>query len=139
MRTLFSVQHNPRNIDIALLIARVAIGTLMLTHGLPKIALLEAEPVVFMDFMGLGAKMSLLLAIFAEVVCSVLIILGLGTRVAAIPLIITMMVAVFIVHSSDPFSTQEMGLLYLFGYLLLLIMGSGKYSMDSFISKTNVK
>jgi len=111
----------------------------MLTHGLPKIALLEAEPVVFMDFMGLGAKMSLLLAIFAEVVCSVLIILGLGTRVAAIPLIITMMVAVFIVHSSDPFSTQEMGLLYLFGYLLLLIMGSGKYSMDSFISKTNVK
>lgn len=135
MKTFFNVQHKARNIDFALLLARVTIGTLMLTHGLPKIALLQSDPVVFVDFMGLGATLSLLLAIFAEVICSLLIIFGLGTRFATIPLITTMLVAVMIVHGSDPFASKEMGLHYLLGYLMLLIMGSGKYSIDSFIAK----
>lgn len=135
MKTLFNVQHSTINIDLALLVTRVALGILMLTHGIPKIALLQADPVMFVDFMGLGATTSLLLAIFAEVICSVLIIVGLGTRFAAVPLIITMLVAVFMVHAADPFSIKELALHYLLGYLILLVLGSGKYSIDSFISK----
>lgn len=135
MKALLSVQHRHKHIDLALLFARISIGLLMLTHGLPKLALLQSEPVMFMDFMGLGTTASLLLAIAAEVGCSLLIIVGLGTRFATIPLIITMLVAVFIVHSADPFSSKEMGLHYLLSYVMLLIMGSGKYSLDYLITK----
>lgn len=119
---------------MAILLARVSISVLMLSHGISKIALFNETPVPFMDVMGLGAEMSLVLAIFAEIGCSVFVLLGLGTRVAVIPLIITMFVAVFIFHGSDPFAKQEMGLLYLLVYFMLLVTGSGKYSLDRLIT-----
>lgn len=137
MKNVFSINRSSESVDIAIFLARVAIAALMLTHGISKTALFNETPVQFMDFMGLGAEMSLGLAIFAEMGCSVLILLGLGTRIAVIPLIVTMLVAVFIVHSGDPFAKQEMGLHYLLVYIMLLLTGSGKYSLDRLIT-TNV-
>ncbi|MDH5825836.1 DoxX family protein [Sphingobacterium faecium] len=134
MKKIFSVSRTSEHVDIAILLARISIAILMLTHGISKIALFNETPVQFMDFMGLGTEMSLTLAIFAEMGCSVLILLGLGTRVAVIPLIITMLVAVFIVHGADPFAKQEMGLHYLLVYIMLLLTGSGKYSLDSLVT-----
>jgi len=133
MKKLFNVTETANNIDIALLIGRVSIALFMLVHGIPKITYLLQDEVQFMDFMGLGPEISLALTIFAEVVCSIFILFGLATRFALIPLIITMLVAVFIVHGADPFSAQEMGLHYLLGYVLLFITGSGKYSVDQLI------
>ena len=133
MKKLFNVTESANNIDIALLIGRVSIALLMLVHGIPKITYLLQDEVQFMDFMGLGPEISLALTIFAEVVCSIFILFGLATRFALIPLIITMLVAVFIVHGADPFAAQEMGLHYLLGYVLLFITGSGKYSVDQLI------
>lgn len=134
MKKIFSVNPSSEHVDIAILLARISIAILMLTHGISKIALFNETPVQFMDFMGLGTEMSLALAIFAEMGCSVLILLGLATRVAVIPLIITMLVAVFIVHGADPFAKQEMGLHYLLVYIMLLLTGSGKYSLDSLVT-----
>lgn len=134
MKKIFSVNRSSEHVDIAILLARISIAILMLTHGISKIALFNETPVQFMDFMGLGTEMSLALAIFAEMGCSVLILLGLATRVAVIPLIITMLVAVFIVHGADPFAKQEMGLHYLLVYIMLLLTGSGKYSLDSLVT-----
>lgn len=134
MKTIFSVNRSSENVDIAILLARVAIAVLMLTHGISKITLFAETPVPFMSVMGMGAEVSLGLAIFAEVGCSVLILLGLGTRVAVIPLIVTMLVAVFMVHGGDPFAKQEMGLHYLIVYVMLLFTGSGKYSLDRLVA-----
>jgi len=134
MKKLFKVNRSSENVDIAILLARAGIAVLMLTHGISKIALFSETPIQFMDIMGLGSEMSLGLAIFAEVGCSALILLGLGTRIAVIPLIITMLVAVFMVHSGDPFAKQEMGLHYLLVYMMLLLTGSGKYSLDTLIT-----
>lgn len=134
MKKILSTKHLPLNIDIALLVGRVGIGAFMLTHGIPKIARFAENPVQFMDFMGLGTEVSLALAVFSEVICSILIILGLATRFATIPLIVTMLVAVFVAHGADPFAKQEMGLHYLLLYLMLLLSGSGKYSLDHLIS-----
>jgi putative oxidoreductase len=64
------------------------------------------------------------------VVCSIFILFGLGTRLAVVPLIITMLVAVLYIHSADPFAKQEPGLQYLILYVILFITGSGKYSID---------
>jgi putative oxidoreductase len=135
MSKIFNVRIPARNLDIALLLMRVGIAGFMLVHGIPKINMFNETPVQFMDFMGTGPEFSLALTIFAEVVCSVLLLVGLATRLAAIPLIITMLVAVLMVHGADPFDVKEMALHYLLVYVVLLLLGAGKYSLDAQISK----
>lgn len=122
--------------DFVLLIVRIAVAAFMLTHGYPKLMkLLAGGEIQFADPFGLGMYFSLVLAVFAEFFCSILVGLGIGTRLAAIPLIITMSVAAFIAHSSDPFGKKELALLYLVVFVFLLFTGSGKFSVDYFISK----
>jgi putative oxidoreductase len=135
MKKLFSINHQTKNVDIALLITRIAIALLMLTHGIPKMAGLAESPVKFMDIFGMGASLSLGLAVFAEVFCSVLLLFGLGTRLAVIPLIVTMLIVVLHVHAGDPFAKQEMGVHFLLVYVLLFVLGSGRYSFDSLLFK----
>ncbi|MBK9291161.1 MAG: DoxX family protein [Bacteroidetes bacterium] len=121
-------------LSLWLLFFRVALALMMLTHGLPKLAkLLPGQEIVFPDPLGIGTLPSLLLAVFAEVVCSLLILLGLGTRLAAIPLAITMAVAAFMVHAGDPFARKELALMYLLSYITLIVTGSGKFSVDRYL------
>ena len=136
MRRLLSVNKASTSMHVALLVARIGIAILMLTHGIPKlITLFSGAPIQFPSVMGLSAKVSLGLAVFAEVICSVFLVVGLATRAASIPLIITMLVAVFSIHASDPFARQEPALQYLLVYLVLLFAGSGKYSVDYLLSR----
>lgn len=131
MKKLLNVYQSANSIDVALLITRVGVAALMLVHGWPKLEMLFSDgPVQFPAVLGLSAATSLALAVFSEVLCSLLILVGLGTRLATIPLIVTMVVAVFIFHAADPFAKQELGLLYLMPYVVLLLTGSGKYSLD---------
>jgi putative oxidoreductase len=123
------------SMDAGLLILRLAVGGLMLTHGWPKLAGFTERMDRFADPLGIGSTSSLGLAVFAEVFCSVLLMLGLLTRLSLIPLIITMGVAVFVIHANDPFSKQELGLLYLLPYLTLFFTGPGKYSVDKMMGK----
>jgi len=136
MGNSYSTILNLKNTDIALLFLRIGIGGLMLTHGIPKMMMLfGGEPIIFGDPIGLGVETSLTLAVFAEFICSILILIGLGTRLAAIPLALTMAVAFFIVHAADPFQRKELALLYLIVFLFLFLTGSGKYSLDHYILK----
>ena len=140
MKNTYSTNLNLRHVDIGLLIFRIGIAGLMLTHGYPK--LLKAfggEEVSFADPLGMGEMLTFTFAIFAEFICSVLIIIGLGTRLAAIPLIITMAVVAFVVHLNDGFGRQELPLLYLFGFILLFFTGGGKYSLDWYFLSTKKK
>lgn len=138
MKKLFKIEPDPNYVDIALLITRIGVSAFMLTHGLPKLMMLFGEgPVQFPGVMGMGPELSLVLAVFAEVLCSILIIVGLGTRLASIPLIVTMVIAVFYIHAADPFAVQEMGLHYLLAYVVLLLLGSGKFSLDALLVKRN--
>jgi len=137
MKKIFAVTP-AGNLDVLFLIVRVAIAALMLVHGLPKLEMLLTErPLEFVNFLGMGPALSLALTVFAEVVCSIFILFGLGTRLAVIPLIVTMLVAVFYIHWKDAFIQQEMGLHYLLAYGILLVCGSGKYSADNLVFKKN--
>ena len=139
MTSIINTSFRTSQVDVALLIIRVGAAVFMLTHGLPKLHMLFAGgEIQFPGVMGLSSVVSLSLTVFAEVFCSILILIGLGTRVATIPLIITMVVAVFVFHLNDPFANQELGLLYLFLYLPLLILGSGKYSVDQVLSSARI-
>ncbi len=119
--------------DLALLVLRLAFGGIMLySHGYPKLMqLLGGGEIQFMNFLGLGTPTSLALAVFAEVVCTFLLILGAFTKLATIPLIITMLVAAFYANAGNPFGDREMSLLYLFAYVALLFSGAGWYSVDA--------
>lgn len=122
--------------DIILLLVRVFIGFAMLSHGFPKLQmLLEGGKIEFFDFLGMGPTLSLTLTVFAEFVCSILLILGLFTRVALGFLTFTMIIAAFVVHGADPFEKREMSLIYLSVYLLLIAFGPGKISVDYMIEK----
>ena len=120
--------------DVGLLILRVGLGLMMaLGHGWPKLGRLSADPVKFADPLGLGATASLVLAIGAELGCSLLLIVGLGTRLAAVPLLCTMLVAALIVHGGDPWKKQEFALLYALPYLALICTGPGRLAVDHWI------
>lgn len=131
-----SVKSNVYIVDLVLLLVRIFVGFAMLSHGYPKLQqLLSGEEIQFYDFMGIGEKASLFCAVFAEFVCSIFLILGLFSRIALFFLAFTMVVAGFIIHSSDPFKKMEMSLLYLSIFLLLFAFGPGKYSVDAMISR----
>lgn len=128
---LFSTSYSPASINTALLLLRVVGGAFMLTHGLPKLMNLMAGTVKFGDPIGLGPGLSLGLTVFAEFVCALLLMLGLATRLALIPLITTMVVAAFVVHGDDAFGKKEIAFLYLAIYVSLLLTGPGSYSLDN--------
>jgi putative oxidoreductase len=120
--------------NIGLLVGRVAIGLLMLVgHGYPKLLEFSAKAATFPDPLGIGSGLSLGLAVFAEFFCAILIIIGAATRLAAVPLVITMLVAGLIVHSADPWSTQEKAIVYAVPFLMLVFTGPGKLSVDALV------
>lgn len=136
MSILFSNRPYSALFTLWLFINRVGISAFMLTHGYPKLLmLLDGRAESFPDPLGVGSLTSLILAILTEVVASVFLILGLFTRFSALALFITMAVAVFVVHTGDPFGTLEKALLYLFIYLNIIVFGSGKFSIDAVLSK----
>lgn len=136
MNYFTSIKSSPVINDIVLFVVRIFVGFAMITHGFPKLMKLVGDKEIeFFDFLGLGAQNSLFLAVFAEFICSIFIILGLFTRWAVLFLMITMAVAGLVVHSADAFGDREMSLLYLANYIMIFAFGPGKYSVDGMISK----
>lgn len=136
MKKIYNTDLSPRLGHLALLLFRLSAGALMLTHGFPKFQrLLSGEEIKFADPYGLGVEVSFVLVVFAEFVCSILVMVGLATRLAVIPLIITMITAVIFAHANDPFGVKEKPLLFIVIFGLLLVFGSGRYSVDRALEK----
>ncbi len=141
-KLLFSNSTHTLHASIGLLVMRLVYGLFMAAgHGWGKLVNFGDRADGFMDFMGLGSSVSLGLAVFAEVFCAVLVALGLFTRAALIPLIITMAVAAFMVHGNDPLfpsgleRSKEPALMFLAAYVAIFIAGPGKFSLDRLIRK----
>lgn len=134
---LFYAREYGHSTDLVLLLLRLTFGGLMLfNHGWKKmLRLFGDEPIKFADPFGLGMEATLALAVFAEILCAALLMLGLFSRWVVIPLIITMLVAVFVIHWTDPFGKKEMALLYLVPYIGILLMGAGRYSLDYMLGR----
>ncbi len=107
----------------------------MLTHGIPKLQYLLAGKISFGDPIGIGSTPSFVLVVFAEVVCSILLMLGLATRFASIVLIINMGVAAFVALGNQPIGKKELPLLYLVLLIGIFIIGGGKYAVDSLLHR----
>lgn len=134
MSRINSVKYSQGGVQVSLFILRVGLGILMLTHGWAKLMNFSHMAPQFFAPFHLSGHLSLSLVIFSEVFCAFLVIIGLFTRIAVIPLIIQMLVVVLVVHQKD-FGHQELGLHFLLGFCVILILGPGKASLDRLISR----
>ena len=149
---MVSVVHDMLT-SLGLLILRVGAGGYMATHGWGKMQMLiQGNAESFGDPIGLGPTLSLILVTGAEFVCAILVIIGLGTRFAAVPIVFAMGVAAFVAHANDPWTagagfarfmakesampvSKEPALLFMVCFLTLVFTGAGRFSLDSLILK----
>lgn len=135
LNKLTRTTYNTFSVDFSMLILRLTFGILMVPHGYAKFQGFEERQHKFMEFMGLSGPVSLALTIFAELVCAALLAAGLFTRLVCIPLIITALVIVFAAHDGDIFGDASSGFFYLIGYLVIFLVGPGRYSLDAVLSR----
>ena len=124
--------------DFSVLLLRVIFGSLMLVHGWGKFHMMLSGDIQFADPIGLGETPSLYLSVFAELFCAGFVMIGLCTRLACIPLMITMLVAIFIVHGSDPLEKKELAILYLAAFYVIYLLGPGRLSLDQQLFNTRI-
>ena len=114
---------------------RVSVSLLMLSHGIPKALEYETLLQSFPDPLNVGIEMSAMLILFAEVGCSILLLLGLFGRLASVTLFIAMMVAAFVHHFGDPWAMKELPMLYAAVYACLTFTGPGSTSIDAWFKR----
>ena len=140
MKKLFSTRTSDTAFTIATLLLRLGFGLLLLLNfGFNKLTHYGQMQQHFGDPLGLGlsSSVSLALVVFAEFFCAAFVILGLFTRLACIPIVITMAVAFFKVHHMTISGERngQMALIFLTAFVVILLTGPGKVSLDKFIGK----
>ncbi|PRZ01293.1 DoxX family protein [Marinilabilia salmonicolor] len=127
--------------DLAALILRVGFGFFIaFGHGLGKLQMLLSGNIQFPALFGISPTINLVLATLAEFVAGIMVLIGLRTRLASIPLMITMLTAALVVHSGDPLfsaggASKEFALVYFIAFAATFFLGSGKYSVDAIAGK----
>ena len=116
--------------DIGLALLRILSSAFLLSHGIPKLQKLLGGDFQFADPIGIGPTPSLFITTIGEVICPILVIIGYKTRWAALPIVIIMAVAAFIVHGPDPFGRKEMALIYVDIFVVIILLGPGRNSID---------
>ena len=135
-KAIFAPSQDSALTNLALLVMRLWLGSAMFfNHGLDKLVHFKDIAPNFPDPLGIGQPVSLALVMFAEVVGSLLLIMGLLTRFAALMLVIDLFVAFLMVHQTalSGKNSGELAFVYLSGFVVLLIAGSGMISLDMVI------
>jgi putative oxidoreductase len=123
--------------DLGLLVMRVGFGGFMaLNHGWPKLMKFSEKSGSFAPWFPLPSTVSYSLAVFAELVCAVLVVVGLGTRVSCVPLVFTMLVAAFGAHGDNVLGDGERALVFAAAFFGLALTGPGKYSLDAMLFRS---
>ncbi len=135
MKKLLSVSYRDWAFDLAMLVLRLCAGIIVIPYGYAKLIHFAEKKNSFMNFMGIGSPLSLSLVIFAEFFCGVLIVLGLFTRLAAIPLVVAMSVVLVKVNHWNIFGKDEHVALLLASFLAIFLCGPGRASADGLINK----
>ena len=115
--------------NIALLLIRIVFaGSMLYGHGLSKFYRLIEGNLSFANPIGIGEAPTLVLAVFSEFLAPLFILIGYKTKIFSFFPAATMFVAAFIVHLSDPFARKEKAILFLIGFIVIMMMGPGTVS-----------
>lgn len=126
-------------LSFILLFFRIFAGLLMIPYGYGKIMDYDKYTVDFFgDPIGIGMVPSLILTIFAQIGCAIFLIVGFQTRLSALVLAFNMLIATKF-HFFDPFSVKALPLLFLGIYLIITMLGGGKYTLDSLLFRSKTK
>jgi putative oxidoreductase len=136
LKTLHAPQ-SPTLIASGLLFMRVMAAVLLFSiHGLPKLLDWSGELQRIEDPFGLGAPLTLGLAVFAEVVCPVLLVLGVAARLACLPVLAVLLVALVVVHPDWSLEQGQFAWLLVALYGGLALTGPGLYSVSGLIGRS---
>lgn len=128
----FLSRWNAPQVDLGLLFLRTGGAFLLFhVHGWPKVMHFADELTRIEDPLGMGAPVSLVLAIFAEVVCPLLIAAGLLTRLASLPIIVVLLISMFLVHPQWSIAEGQFGWLLLTIFVAIAFCGPGKFSLST--------
>lgn len=127
-----STQQTLPRIDLGLFFLRITGSLLLLyVHGLPKIVHFSEELTRIEDPFGFGPYFSLIPAIVAEVICPILILFGVATRLACVPIVAVLLVAMLVVHPGWSIAEGQFGWLLLIVFTTLAITGPGAWRVRS--------
>lgn len=135
MKKLLSIKYSPNAFNTAMLLFRVCIGILMMSHGFSKLLGFGKNHSEFMNFLGMGSTVSYVLVIFAEFFCALFLVIGIFTRLSCVPLVIAMAVALFKANDGQMFGDGETSAIYLVSFIVILLLGPGKFSIDGLAGK----
>lgn len=136
MKKFFSTRCSEFAFNLSIFLIRLGFGGfLFLNHGLLKLNRFSELKNSFSDPFHVGHTTSLVLALFAEVFCSLLLVLGLLTRLASFVLVILFLTIIFIIQKHKPLQNSELAILYLMASATTLFCGPGKWSLDRLIGK----
>ena len=136
MKKFLSTQYSETAFNVASLALRLVFGLLMcIKHGLEKIQHFSKHEYSFADPFHIGHRWTLVLVIFSEVFCALMLVLGLFTRIAALVLLIEMAVAAAIIHKGASLAVHEPALTYLAAFFAILMVGPGRISVDGMMGR----
>ncbi len=120
--------------SLGIFILRLGTGLMLAGHALPKLEMLtDGRAETWLDPLGWGSALSLLLCCAAELLGALCFVLGLLTRVAAIVLAFNFAVVISVVLPKPDLNLQELAFFYLLACITLLCTGAGRFSLDRFV------
>lgn len=132
LKNFLAALTGPFTPDAGLLFARVTGALLVLhVHGLPKLVHFSDELAHIDDPLHMGRALTLYCAIFAEVLCPILVALGLLTRLASLPFLFLLLVSMLLVHPDWSIADGQFGWLLIIVFGTIAISGAGRYSLDA--------
>ena len=141
MRTLYRkfVEGTEKLHDVQLLLFRIILVIGFYSPAMMKVKNLEGVAEWFGSMSYPFPMVSAVLAMTTEVLGIVLLTLGLGTRIIALPMMFVLVVAIFTTHISNGFAAGDNGfeipLYYFLMLFALVVYGSGKFSLDHLLSR----
>ena len=130
-QTAGQAQKEQPRIDPGLFFLRLTGSLLLLyVHGLPKVLHFSEELTRIEDPFGFGPYASLIPAIVAEVICPLFIIAGIYTRLACLPIIAVLLVAMLAVHPNWSIAEGQFGWLLLIIFTTLALTGPGQWRVQ---------
>ena len=140
LNPLLRADSSSFQLNVGLLAFRVAVSLSMLhTHGLKKVLHFEESIAHIPDPFGIGGFLSTLIAIAANIGCTIMVSLGLFTRLASLIILSVTLVGFFIVHGGDPWAVRDVPLMYSLAFRLIAWMGAGKFSLDAKLFSSKVR
>ncbi|MVT12022.1 DoxX family protein [Chitinophaga tropicalis] len=120
--------------NLALLIYRVLLALeLFRVHGLKKFRVENGQKEHVPNPLHLPEKLNAFVATFSDTVVPFLVMLGLGTRLAILPVIGVTAIGYFVVHRKDSLEVRDVPYMYTLSFLFLLVIGAGTYSLDNYL------